>query len=90
MASGIELAFLIMYKCCCKVNFNDKEVNVIFIDEVGDYWEEYNVFYYKFLVWLEVNGYDVDKVCCMFIEELIFIIEQLFYYLVIVNDVDWV
>ena len=46
--SGIEPAFLIAYKRRRKVNPNDQEVNVTFTDEVGDHWEEYNVFHHKF------------------------------------------
>ena len=49
-----------------KVNPSDKDVKVTFVDEVGDSWEEYNVFHHKFLVWLEVNGYNVDEVKNMF------------------------
>jgi ribonucleoside-diphosphate reductase alpha chain len=89
-ASGIEPAFLITYKRRRKVNPNDKEANVTFIDEVGDHWEEYNVFHHKFLVWLEANGYDVEKVRRMPAEELTPIIEQSPYHLATANDVDWV
>ncbi|MCI4650588.1 adenosylcobalamin-dependent ribonucleoside-diphosphate reductase, partial [Phaeodactylibacter sp.] len=89
-ASGIEPAFLITYKRRRKVNPNDKEANVTFIDEVGDHWEEYNVFHHKFLVWLEANGYDVDKVRRMSTDELTPIIEQSPYHLATANDVDWV
>ena len=89
-ASGIEPAFLITYKRRRKVNPNDTEANVTFIDEVGDHWEEYNVFHHKFLVWLEANGYDVEAVRRMPSEELMPIIEQSPYHLATANDVDWV
>ncbi|MFQ5447808.1 MAG: adenosylcobalamin-dependent ribonucleoside-diphosphate reductase, partial [Saprospiraceae bacterium] len=68
--SGIEPAFLIAYKRRRKVNPNDKEVTVSFTDEVGDHWEEYNVFHHKFMDWLRANGYDVAKVQSMPLEDL--------------------
>jgi ribonucleoside-diphosphate reductase alpha chain len=89
-ASGIEPAFLISYKRRRKVNPNDKDVNVTFIDEVGDHWEEYNVFHHKFLDWLGANGYDVEKVRIMDSEELQPIIEKSPYHKATANDVDWV
>jgi ribonucleoside-diphosphate reductase alpha chain len=88
--SGIEPAFLINYKRRRKVNPNDKDAKVTFIDEVGDHWEEYNVFHHKFLVWLGNNGYDVDKVTRMDTEELQPIIEKSPFYKATANDVDWV
>ncbi|MCG8329873.1 MAG: adenosylcobalamin-dependent ribonucleoside-diphosphate reductase [Chitinophagales bacterium] len=89
-ASGIEPAFLISYKRRRKVNPNDKEANVTFIDEVGDHWEEYNVFHHKFLTWLEANGHDIEKVRRMKTEDLQPIIEKSPYHQATANDVDWV
>lgn len=89
-SSGIEPAFLIAYKRRRKVNPNDKEANVTFIDEVGDHWEEYNVFHHKFLTWLEANGHDLEKVRRMSSEELEPLIEQSPYHRATANDVDWV
>ncbi len=60
--SGIEPVFLPVYKRRRKVNPNDKDANVTFVDEVGDSWEEYNVFHHNFLTWLKVNGMDPDEV----------------------------
>jgi ribonucleoside-diphosphate reductase alpha chain len=88
--SGIEPVFLISYKRRRKVNPNDKNARVDFTDEVGDTWEEYNVFHNKFLKWLKVNGYDVDKVKMMRDAELDNIIEKSPYYKATANDVDWV
>lgn len=88
--SGIEPAFLIAYKRRRKVNPNDKEAKVTFIDEVGDHWEEYNVFHHKFITWLEANGYDMDKVNEMTAEELNKLVEKSPYHLATANDVDWV
>jgi ribonucleoside-diphosphate reductase alpha chain len=89
-ASGIEPAFLISYKRRRKVNPNDKEANVTFIDEVGDHWEEYNVFHHKFLTWLEANGYNIEEVRRMDTDKLQPIIEKSPYHRATANDVDWV
>lgn len=88
--SGIEPAFLISYKRRRKVNPNDKDVKVSFIDEVGDHWEEYNVFHHKFVDWMEVNGYDIKEVSKMEAQELDKILEESPYHLATANDVDWV
>lgn len=88
--SGIEPVFLINYKRRRKVNPNDKDVKVSFVDEVGDHWEEYHVFHHKFLDWLKANGYDPEVVKKMTAEELQPIIEKSPYYKGTANDVDWV
>ncbi|MEY3368709.1 MAG: hypothetical protein RI973_1864 [Bacteroidota bacterium] len=88
--SGIEPAFLITYKRRRKVNPNDKEVKVSFIDEVGDHWEEYNVFHHKFLDWLSANGHDINKVRSMPSDELNALVTSSPYHLATANDVDWV
>lgn len=88
--SGIEPVFLISYKRRRKVNPNDKNARIDFVDEIGDSWEEYNVFHNKFLKWLKVNGYDVDKVKLMKDTELNAIIEKSPYFKATANDVDWV
>lgn len=88
--SGIEPAFMVSYKRRKKVNPNDKNVNVTFKDEVGDCWEEYNVFHPKFEVWLEAKGYNVDEVKALGDKELQAIIEESPYFKATSNDVDWV
>ncbi len=88
--SGIEPAFLITYKRRRKVNPNDQEVNVSFIDEIGDHWEEYNVFHHKFVNWLEANGHNMEEVKTMTSEELNKLVEASPYHGATANDVDWV
>ena len=88
--SGIEPAFLVSYKRRRKVNPNDKSVKVDFVDEVGDTWEEYNVFHHTFVTWMEKNGYDRDTATTMSEEELQQIIEKSPYHQATANDVDWV
>jgi ribonucleoside-diphosphate reductase alpha chain len=88
--SGIEPVFMVSYKRRRKVNPNDKNVRVDFVDEVGDHWEEYNVFHHKFLDWLQANGYNVDEVKLMKDEALNKIIAKSPYHKATANDVDWV
>ena len=52
--SGIEPVFMPVYKRRRKVNPNDKDVRVDFVDEIGDSWEEYVVFHHRFKQWMEV------------------------------------
>jgi len=87
--SGIEPVFMVSYKRRRKVNPNDKNAVVSSVDEVGDTWEEYNVFHPKFEVWLDINGYDVAEVKAKPDEELNKIIEKSPYYLASSADIDW-
>jgi ribonucleoside-diphosphate reductase alpha chain len=89
-SSGIEPVFMVSYKRRRKVNPNDKNVHVTFVDEVGDSWEEYNVFHPKFLDWMQLNGYDVDAANTYTDEQLKPIIENSPYYKATSNDIDWV
>jgi ribonucleoside-diphosphate reductase alpha chain len=86
--SGIEPVFMVSYKRRKKINPNDKTAKTSFIDEIGDHWEEYNVFHHKFITWLEVNGYDVEEVKNMPDAKLNKIIEKSPYYKASANDVD--
>ena len=85
--SGIEPVFLPVYKRRRKVNPNDKEVRVDFVDEVGDSWEEYVVFHHRFKQWMAVNEIDIDKNYSQ--EELNRIVKKSPYYKATSNDVDW-
>ncbi|MFO7977598.1 MAG: adenosylcobalamin-dependent ribonucleoside-diphosphate reductase [Bacteroidales bacterium] len=87
--SGIEPVFMVNYKRRRKVNPNDQNVRVDFVDDMGDHWEEYNVFHHKFVDWLQVNNYDVDEVKLMKDEALAAIIEKSPYHKATANDVDW-
>jgi ribonucleoside-diphosphate reductase alpha chain len=88
--SGIEPIFSTFYKRRRKVNPNDKDVKVNFTDEVGDAWEEFNVFHHKFVDWLKLQGYDSDEVTRMGDEEIEAIIAKSPYYKATANDVDWI
>jgi ribonucleoside-diphosphate reductase alpha chain len=88
--SGIEPTFLTIYKRRRKINPNDKNVRVDFVDDSGDSWEEYAVYHHGFIKWLKANNYDVDEVLNMKTEDLDKIIKISPYYLATSNDVNWV
>lgn len=85
--SGIEPVFLPVYKRRRKVNPNDKEVRVDFVDENGDSWEEYVVFHHKFVTWMESKGYPAAKRYTN--EEIDKMVAESPYYKATSNDVDW-
>ena len=87
--SGIEPVFMVSYKRRRKVNPNDKNVKISYVDEVGDSWEEHNVFHPKFVEWLSQNDYDVEMVKEMKDEDLKAIIEKSPYHKATSNDIDW-
>lgn len=86
-SSGIEPVFLPVYKRRRKVNPNDRDVQVDFVDEVGDSWEEYVVFHHRFKQWMEINGHDTKKKYSQ--QELDKLIALSPYYKATSNDVDY-
>jgi ribonucleoside-diphosphate reductase alpha chain len=88
--SGIEPIFSTFYKRRRKVNPNDKDVKVTFQDEVGDAWEEFNVFHHKFVDWLKLNNYDPNEVTRMGDAEIEAIIAKSPWHKATANDVDWI
>ena len=85
--SGIEPVFLPVYKRRRKVNPNDPQVHVDYEDETGDCFEEYIVYHHKFLTWMRVNGYDVNKRYTQ--AEIDELVSKSPYYKATANDVDW-
>lgn len=85
--SGIEPVFLPVYKRRRKVNPNDKDARVDFVDELGDSWEEYVVFHHRFKEWMMINGYDTSKNYSQ--EEIDVLVEKSPYYKATSNDIDW-
>ena len=88
--SGLEPVFAVSYKRRRKVNPNDKNVKITFKDEVGDTWEEYNVFHHNFVAWLKSKGYDLEEVSRMDEKDLKNILRKSPYFKATANDVDWV
>ena len=85
--SGIEPVFLPVYTRRRKVNPNDTEVHVDYVDEVGDSFEEYIVYHKKFLEWMKINGLDTTKKYTQ--AEINDLVKRSPYYKATANDVDW-
>lgn len=88
--SGIEPVFLPYYVRRRKVNPNDKNVNITFIDDVGDCWEEYYVFHHKFLDWCQVQGLSKEEVVKLPVEKVDELVSKSPYYKASSADIDWV
>ena len=86
--SGIEPVFLPVYKRRRKVNPNDADVHIDYVDETGDAFEEYVVFHHKFVTWMLANDYPVTKKYTA--EEIDHLVALSPYYKATSNDVDWV
>ncbi|MEG1749211.1 MAG: adenosylcobalamin-dependent ribonucleoside-diphosphate reductase [Tannerellaceae bacterium] len=85
--SGIEPVFLPVYKRRRKVNPNDTDVRVDFVDETGDAFEEYIVFHHKFVTWMLANGYSASKKYSS--TEVDDMVAKSPYFKATSNDVDW-
>lgn len=88
--SGIEPAFTIYYTRRKKVNPNDTDTHVDYVDVSGDMFQEFKVFHHGFIKWLEVNGYNIDEVKAYSDEKMDELIAISPYYKSTANDVDWV
>ncbi|MFA5219142.1 MAG: adenosylcobalamin-dependent ribonucleoside-diphosphate reductase [Bacteroidales bacterium] len=88
--SGIEPVFRPVYRRRRKVNPSDPETKVSFVDEIGDSWEEFNVFHHKFMDWLRIKGYDTEAVKSYSEEQIDELVKVSPYYKSTSNDIDWV
>jgi len=60
--SGIEPAFLLKYTRRKKLTENDIDGRIDFVDDVGDKWQEYDVYHHGFKQWMEQNSISEDEV----------------------------
>jgi ribonucleoside-diphosphate reductase alpha chain len=88
--SGIESVFSVFYKRRRKINPQEKDVRIDFVDDEGIAWMEYPVFHHKFETWLEENGYNVGLVKTMTTAQIDELVAKSPYYKATANDVDWV
>lgn len=88
--SGIEPAFLISYMRRRKINPNDKEARVDFVDQVGDSWQNYPVFHHKFIDYLKAKGYQKSEIENLNESDIKKLIDESPYFKATSNDVDWV
>ncbi len=74
-SSGIEPVFLMNYKRRRKIHSNNKNAKVDFTDEMGDQWEEFDVYHAKVKEWMNITGKDN--------------ISQSPYYKATASEIDW-
>lgn len=86
-SSGIEPVFMPVYKRRRKVNPNDPNVRIDFVDETGDAFEEYVVYHHKFITWMKINGIEVRDNYTQ--EELDDLVARSPYYKATANDINW-
>lgn len=88
--SGIEPVFRPVYKRRRKINPSDQDAKVDFVDEMGEKFEEYNVYHHNFVRWLAANGYDTTRLQTISDEELEQWVAASPYHGATANDIDWV
>lgn len=54
--SGIEPAFMIKYRRRKKINPSDNNAKVDFVDQMGDSWQEFDVYHHAFKEWMDITG----------------------------------
>lgn len=85
--SGIEPVFMPVYKRRRKVNPNDVNVRVDYVDDSGDAFEEYIVYHPKFLTWMNAVG--IERKDSYTQEEIEALVKESPYYKATAADVDW-
>ena len=86
--SGLEPVFMPVYKRRRKVNRDDENANITFIDDNGDAFEEFIVFHHKFVEWMIANGINPARKFTP--QEVDDLIARSPYYKATAQDVDWV
>ena len=86
--SGLEPVFMPVYKRRRKVNRDDENANITFVDDNGDAFEEFIVFHHKFVEWMMVNG--INPAQKFTPEEVDELVARSPYYKATAQDVDWV
>ncbi|MDE6416037.1 MAG: adenosylcobalamin-dependent ribonucleoside-diphosphate reductase [Duncaniella sp.] len=86
-SSGIEPVFMPVYKRRRKVNANDVESRVDYVDDSGDAFEEYVVYHPKFVDWMKTQGIEVKDDYTQ--EQLDELVARSPYFKATANDIDW-
>lgn len=55
-SSGIEPVFMLSYKRRRKVNRDDPDARIDFVDDSGDAWQEFTVYHPKLMEWMKKTG----------------------------------
>lgn len=86
-SSGIEPVFMPVYKRRRKVNPNDRDVRVDYVDENGDSFEEYVVYHPKFIDWMKTQGMEPSQTLTA--EEIAELVAKSPYAGASANEIDW-
>ena len=84
--SGIEPAFMLHYKRRKKINPNDENATVDFVDDLGDKWQEFNVYHHKFKEWMD----STDSDCEWETDDIAVAVSHSPYSGATANEIDWV
>ncbi|MDE5735413.1 MAG: adenosylcobalamin-dependent ribonucleoside-diphosphate reductase, partial [Duncaniella sp.] len=87
-SSGIEPVFMPVYKRRRKINANDVEARVDYVDESGDKFEEFVVYHPKFLEWMKTVGIEPRTDYTQ--AEIDALVQRSPYYKATAADIDWV
>jgi len=60
--SGVEPAYMLNYLRRAKISESDQDAPVAFTDELGDKWQEFDVFHHGYAKWAEVTGNSLKDV----------------------------
>lgn len=85
--SGIEPVFMPVYKRRRKVNPNDPNVTIDYVDDTGDAFEEFIVYHPKFIDWMKVKGIEVKNNYTQ--EEINDLVARSPYAGATANEIDW-
>ena len=85
--SGIEPVFMPVYKRRRKVNANDVDVRVDYVDDSGDAFEEFVVYHPKFIDWMRIHGIEIRSDYTQ--DQLNELVAQSPYAGATSNDIDW-
>jgi len=83
--SGIEPAFMLHYTRRRKINPQDGDIRIDFVDDLGDKWQEYSVYHHKFKDW--INSSADPNIDCIADEDLV---QMSPYAGATANEIDWV
>jgi ribonucleoside-diphosphate reductase alpha chain len=88
-SSGVEPLFMPYYMRRKKVNPNDKNVKIDFVDQNGDNWEEFAVMHQKFKDWIYASHPKICNIEALSKLELNELFEKSPWYKSTANDIDW-
>lgn len=88
VSSGMEPVFEAFYKRRRKINPNDPQVRVDFVDEVGDKWEEYFVIHPIFEMWAKITHPEILTLKGLTEEKLTELVKESPYNKCTANEID--